>query len=113
MFFDEPGFDLVGFGEDEGKWEFVIDEPLDELEVEFLRGVAGVDEDEGAAEVFALDEVFGDEFVELVAHFFGDFGVAVSGEVDEGPVVVDLKEVDLAGAAGGFGNAGETVFVGE
>lgn len=113
VFFDELGFDLVGFGEDEGEGEFVLDKPLDELEIEFLRGVAGVDEDEGAAEVLPFDEVFGDELVELVAHFFGDFGVAVSGEVDEGPVVVDFEEINFAGAARGFGDSGEAVLVGE
>ena len=35
VFFDELGFDLVGFGEDEGEGEFVLDKPLDELEIEF------------------------------------------------------------------------------
>ena len=75
--------------------------------------MAGVDEDESAAEVFSFEEVFGDELVELVAQFLRDLGVTVAGEIDEAPGVVDFEEVDLAGATGSFGNPGEAGLVGE
>ena len=113
VFFNDTGFDLVGLGEDEGEGDLVLDEPADELQVDFLRSVAGVDEDESATEVFAFEEVFGNEFVELIPQLLGHLGVAVAGEIDEPPGLVDFEEVDLAGAAGRFGNPGETGFVGE
>lgn len=113
VFFNDTGFDLVGLGEDEGEGDLVLNEPADELEVDFLRSVAGVDEDESATEVFAFEKVFGNEFVELIPQLLGHLGVAVAGKIDESPGLVDFKEVDLAGAAGRFGNPGETGFVGE
>lgn len=107
------GFRFIALGENEGEGEVVLDEPLEELEIDLLGRVAGVDEDEGAEEVLAVDEVVGDEFVELLAEVFGDFCVSVAGEVDEAPGFVDFEEVDLAGATGGFGNAGEAVLISE
>ena len=109
----DAGFDLVGLGEDEGEGDLVFNKPADELQVDFLRSVAGVDQGESAAEVFAFEGVFGDEFVELIPQLLGHLGIAVAGKIDEPPGLVDFKEVDLAGAAGRFGNPGETGFVGE
>lgn len=113
VFLHYLGFHLVGFGKDEGEGDFAFDEPADELQVELLGRVACVDEDKGAAEVFAFEKVFGDEFIELVPHRFRDLGVAVSGQVNEAPGVVDFEEVDFAGPAGGLGDAGESILVGE
>ena len=109
----DAGLDLVGFGENESEGNLAFNEPADELQVDFLRSVAGVDEDESATEVFAFEQVFGNEFVELIPQLLGHFGVAVAGKINEPPGLVDFKEVDLAGAAGRFGNPGETGFIGE
>ena len=109
----DAGLDLVGFGENESERNLAFNEPADELQVDFLRSVAGVDEDESATEVFAFEQVLGNEFVELIPQLLGHSGVAVAGKINEPPGLVDFKEVDLAGAAGRFGNPGETGFVGE
>ena len=113
VFFNDTGFDFVGLGEDESEGDLVFNEPADKLQVDFLRSVAGVDEDESATEVFAFEQVFGNKFVELIPQLLGHFGIAVAGKIDELPGLVDFKEVDLAGTAGRFGNPSETGFVGE
>jgi len=107
VFLDELGFHLVGLGEDEGEGDPVFDEPGDELLIEFLRGVSGVDEDKDAAEALSHENVFRDKFVEAVALAFRHLGVAVAGEIDEPPLLVDVEEIHLLRATGSLGDAGE------
>ena len=48
MFLEGAGFRFIALGENEGEGEVVLYEPLEELEIDLLGRVAGVDEDEGA-----------------------------------------------------------------
>jgi hypothetical protein len=43
VFLHDAGLDLVGFGENESERNLAFNEPADELQVDFLRSMAGVD----------------------------------------------------------------------
>ena len=75
--------------------------------------MAGIDEDEDAAKIWAVYKVVGYECVELLTLLAACLGVSVSGEVNEGPFFVDEEKVDESGATWFAGDDGEVFFAGQ
>ena len=78
-------------------------QPVNKLAVNLLLLVSDVDEHKDIAELLTLKDIGAYHLVELVLHGLGAFGIAVSGEVDEIPFVVDDEMVDeqrLTGSGG-------------
>lgn len=105
--------ELVGFCGDDDEVAARLLEKFDELDVGLLRRNVAVHEAEAEGEGGALGEVRLDEFWPLGGDGFGDFGVAVSGQVGEIHLrllalgrVGDREEVDGAGASGSGGDFG-------
>ena len=92
--------DLVGFGEEEEVGDLVAGEPGDEFYINVLGEVAGVDEEEGEAEVVTAEEVVFDHGFGPAAFCFGGFCKAVAREVDEVPGVIYEEVVDESCLAG-------------
>lgn len=111
--YDCSRFDLVGLCEDEDEGDLVFDEPLGELQVDFLWRDAGIDEHKHTAEIGPIDEVVRDKILELLALVARCLGVAIAGKVHQRPFLVDEKEVDEPGPSRGAGNLGEILFAGQ
>ena len=80
--------EFVGLGEDDGKGDGILAEPLDELEVNLLGFQAGVYEKEEQGHLFALQDVGGDHVLELLLLLLAAFGKAVARKVHEIPWAV-------------------------
>jgi len=103
--------EAVGLGRNDEVGTLGLAEEVDELAVAGLGRDVAVDEADGEGESFALGEVGLDEAGPFGGYGFGDFGVAVSGEIGEderGPgldliacALVQREEVDGASAAWG------------
>ena len=107
--------ELVGFGENDAERYAVFAQHVDEPEVDALGLEADVRQHEQEVHLLALDDVVGDQFRKLAALCFRRAGVAVAGQVDQIPGIVDAEVVDeprLAGCSRDFGQpraAGEHV----
>ena len=105
---------FVDFCEDEREGHLAGFHPLNEGEVDRLRGQAGVDQDKNVTEEFAFLDVVADGFVEIEALLLGNLGVAVAGQIDERPVAVDREKIDelrLAWLVGNFGELCEQILL--
>ena len=74
---------LIDFGEDQAEGYVAAFHPLDEGEIDDLRGQPGVDQDEDVAQKFAFLDVVADSFVEIKTLLLGDLGIALAGQIDE------------------------------
>ena len=92
--------EFVGFGEDDGEGDTVFAEELQEVEVFPLRFVADVYEHKEAGELLAVEDIVLDEVLEFVHLPFATLCIAVAGEIDEVPLLVDEEMVDEQGLAG-------------
>ena len=86
--------ELVGLGEDDGERHTILPEPLHELQVNALRLMATVEQDEEARELLATEDVRFDDLPQPVTVLATASGVTVSGQVDQVPAVVDDEMVD-------------------
>ena len=105
--------ELVGFGEHNAEGHAVFAKPVDELHVDFLRSVTGIDEHEKVGQLLAVENVVFDDSAEFFAGRFVSLSIAIAGEVDDIPTVVDEEVVDEHRFAGSGGCHGETVAAGE
>lgn len=103
---------LVCLGENEREGHGAFSQPVDEIDIDALRGDAGIDEGEDAAEVFPGFQVVAYGFVEIDFFTPGDLGEAVSRKIDEAPILVHDEEVQQLGFPRGRGDFGEAILVG-
>jgi len=92
--------ELVGLREDDPEGDAVHAEHLDESEVDFLGFEARIDQNEEVVQLFALEDVVGDELREFAHGRLRGAGIAISGQIDQVPFAVDLKMVDQTGLSG-------------
>lgn len=107
------GFQLVGFGEDEGKRDRATGEPVEKLQINRLRAETGVDEDKDAAEVWAVLEIPGDGLAELFPVPLRHLGISIARQVHQIPFSVDEEEVDQFRLPGSGGHFGQSLLTGE
>ena len=104
-------FFLVSLGEDDGEGDAVGAEERDEFEVDTLGRDAAVDEHIDVGEGLAVEEIVAHHGAPFLTRGLGGAGVAVAGEVDKVPLIVDeemINKLGLAGAARGFGESLDT-----
>ena len=105
--------ELVGLGEDDGERDAVLAQHLDEAQVDLLGFEPDVRQHEQEVHLLALENVVGDEFRELSALRLRRAGVAVAGQIDEIPGVVDAEMVHQTGFAGRSRHLGQPSAGGE
>ena len=86
--------ELVGLREDDAERDAVFAEQLDEPQVDALRFEPDVYQNEQKVKPFASENVIRDDLREIVARRFRGAGIAVPGQVDQIPSVVDLEMID-------------------
>lgn len=97
---------LIGFCKDEGEGDLPFSQPVYEFEVDLLRGMAAVDEYENVDEVLSFSQIVFDHLFPFLPLSLRHFGKAIARQVDDIPLIVDVKVIDqlgFAGRAGGFG----------
>ena len=87
-------FQLVGFGENDGKRHSVLAQPFYKGKVDGLRLMAAVDEDKEAGHLLALQDIGLYDALNLLLSFLSASGVAIAGKVDDIPVLVDQEMID-------------------
>ena len=85
---------FVRFREYDAERDAVLTEHLDEIQVDGLRFESDVDQYEEEMEPFAAEYIIEDDFRELAAGRLRGAGIAVAGQVDQIPTVVDAEMVD-------------------
>ena len=97
---------LVRLGEDETKGDAPLAQLVDKFQIDLLRRMPAIDKDEDADEVLPFAQIIFDHLFPLFTLVLGDFGEAITGEVDDIPGIVDVEMVDqlrLTGRTGGLG----------
>ena len=97
---------LVGLGEDETKGDAPLAQLVDKFQIDLLRRMPAIDKDEDADEVLPFAQIIFDHLFPLFTLVLGDFGEAITREVDDIPGIVDVEMVDqlrLTGRTGGLG----------
>ena len=92
--------ELVGLGKDDGERNAVFAQHLDKAQVDLLGFEADVRQHEQEVHLLAFEYVVGDELRKLSALRLRRAGIAVAGQVDEIPRVVDAEMVHQPGFAG-------------
>ena len=105
--------ELVGLGEDDAEGDAVFAQHLDEPQVDLLGFEPDVHQHEQEVHLLALDDVVGDQFRKLAALGFRRAGVAVAGQVDQIPGVVDAEVVYEARLSGRSRHLGQSCAGGE
>ena len=113
IFLQFVAFVLVGFGEDDAERNTFFTEPFDELKVDGLRRQARIDEYKEAGELLSLQNIVLYEVTQLLHRLFAALGIAVAGEVDQEPLVVDEEVVDEEGFPRRGGGHGQPFAPGE
>ena len=85
---------LVGFGENDAERNFAFAHVFHEFQVDILGFVANVNQDKGANELLSCFEIIRYELLKNLFGFLGDFGITISRQIDQKPVVVNQKVVD-------------------
>ena len=98
---------LVGLRENQVESTSGLGEPSDELDVDLLRFVTGVDQHKDALKVWALQHVVGNELLKKSAPTLGDFGEAVSRQIHKTKGPIDAEKIDELGATRCLRNSGE------
>ena len=101
-------FQLVGFGENDGKRHSVLAQPFYESEVYGLRFVAAVDEDKEAGHLLALQNVGLYDALNLFLAFLSALGIAVARKIDDVPVLINQEVIDEHGLSRSCGCHGES-----
>ena len=83
------GGELVGLREDQPKGDSVFAQEVDKLEVDLLRFEADIHQHEEEVHLLALEDVVGDDLREGTALRLRGARVAVAGQIDQIPAVVD------------------------
>ena len=73
------GLELVGLRENQVESPAGLGEPSDELDIDLLRFVPGIDQHKDALKVWALQHVVGDELLKKRAPALRHFGEAIAG----------------------------------
>ncbi len=102
---------FVRFREYDAERDAVLTEHLDEIQVDGLRFESDVDQYEEEMEPFAAEYIIEDDFRELAAGRLRGAGIAVAGQVDQIPTVVDAEMVDKPCFARGSRDLGQPVAV--
>src|SRR5262245_57067136 len=97
---------LVTFGRHYQERALVIGQEITEGLFLFLRPPANIDDDDDRAQLAGMDEVVLYQLLPLSALLFGNLGISVAGQIDEGEAVVDHEEIELPGPSGGGTGAG-------
>lgn len=98
---------LVGLRENQVKSAAGLGEPSDELDVDLLRFVPGVDQHKDALKIRALQHVVSDELLKKSAPTLGNLREAVAGQIHKTKGPIDTKKVDELGATRRLRNSGE------
>ena len=91
---------FVAFGIDQGEGDGSFPEFVDEVAVDLLQVVAGIEQDEQQDEVLAVENVVADDILQLFPALVSHLGIAVAGQVHKVPGVVDQEMIDQLGLAG-------------
>lgn len=104
---------FVQLSEYDRKWQSVLAKEVDEVQIDLHWFVAAVDEQHHARELFAIQQVAVDEFLQLCLTLLAQFGIAVAREIDNVPLVIYDEMVDEKGLAWGGRCLGETILLHE
>ena len=91
----------------------MFSEQVDEVEVDALWLEADVDEHEQEEHLLAFEDVVGDDFREGSTLALRGAGIAIAGQIDQIPTVVDAKVVYQACLSGGCRYFGQPFVAGE
>ena len=97
---EEASLVLVGLGKDQRERNLSCDKPLHEFEVNPLRRMAGVNQDEGAEQVLTPHQVIRDKFLKFCPLGLGYLGVSIPREIYKAPRLINHKKVDLTRTTG-------------
>src|SRR6185437_10487394 len=85
---------LISLCEDKGKRDLPLSEPVDEFQIDLLRGMTAVDKHEDMSQVFPLPQIVFDHLLPFLSLRLGHFGEPITREVDHIPCVVDIEMID-------------------
>ncbi len=100
-------FQLIGFGEDDGERYTVFAQPFHEFEVDGLRFEPAVDEHKEIGHLLTFQDVVFDDGTYLILAFEPATCIAIAGQVDKVPTLVDEVVIDQLGFAGGSAGVGQ------
>ena len=96
---------FISLGKDQAEGDRPVSEPLYKFQVDLLRAMPAVYQDEHRYEIFPFTQVVFDHLLPSSSLGDGDFCKAIAWKVDDIPFLIDGKMIDqlgLAGGAGGF-----------
>lgn len=102
---------FVRFCKYETKRDLPFTQVTDKSQVDLLRGMTAVDEDEDGYEVGAFPQVVFDHFFPFLPLRLGALGKAIAGKVHEIPLIIDRKMIDQLRLAGDTGSLGQFVVI--
>ena len=73
--------------------------------------MTAIDQHEEVGQLFAFQHVALDDLAELLASLFASLGIAISGQIDQIPFVIDQKMVDQHGFAWSLGGQCQPLLV--
>ena len=101
-----PTLELVTFSRHYQERALVIGQELTQRGFLFFRPAANIHDDDDPAQLAGMDEVVLNQFLPLSSLLFGNLGIPVAGQIDEGEVVIDHEEIELPGPPGSGTSAG-------
>ena len=113
MFVEQRLAYTVAFGKNNGERYLAGTECIDKININFLGGQVGINEDKSHRELLTFDQVVVDHGGEIVLLLFGNAGKAVARQINQMPVTIDKEEIEQAGFPRGGGYLGESVSAGE
>ncbi len=100
VFSETALFGFVGFGEDDAERNVFFTEVGYEFQVVVLRGNVSVDEQEKVVQLFSPFNIAGNHAFEICLHDLAALCKAITGQVNEVPLLVDEKMIDEDGLSG-------------
>ena len=91
---------FVQFRKNQTERHAVFAKPSDKLQIDSLRSMARVDEYKKIGHLLARQDVAANHSLQPIARIFAASGIAIAGEVDDVPTVVDDEMIDEHRLAG-------------
>ena len=91
--------EFVGLSKDDVKGDFVFSQPINKIKIDGLWRYIAVYEDKEQIQIGTLEDVVSYHLSEGAAELLGTFGVAVSWQINEKPLVIDEKVINEDGLA--------------